>query len=100
MIGISTLLFNILYESLFAALLEESPIPLSAWGQAQGPPIVQGLTALHHYEVDQVPWQRMVVGRQQQRVQAEEHTVLHYTFFTIQTGHMHLETVIQSRGEE
>lgn len=57
----------------------------------QGPPTVEGLTALHHYQVDQVPYQRLVVGRQQQRVQAEEHTFLHHSTVSIHAGHMHLE---------
>lgn len=43
-------------------------------------------------------WRRLVVGRQQQRVQAEEHAVSHHTIVTIHAGHTHLE-IIQSREE-
>lgn len=57
----------------------------------KSPPTIEGLPALHHYQVDQVPRQRLVVGRQQKRVQAEEHAVIHHAMITIHTGHTHLE---------
>lgn len=55
------------------------------------PPTIEGLPALHHYQVDHVPRLRLVVGRQQKRVQAEEHTVVHHSMITIHAGHTHLE---------
>lgn len=67
-------------------------IPLKAGCHAQGPPTEHGLTALYHYQVHQVPRQRLIVGRQSERVQAEEHTVLHHSFVTKHTGHTHLGT--------
>lgn len=90
------LLFHLKKKSLWQSCKDTSPIPLKAGCHAQGPPTVEGLTALHHYQVDQVPWQRLVVGRQQQRVQAEEHIVLNHSNITIHAGHTHLEIVDHS----
>lgn len=67
----------------------------------KGPPTIKGLTALHYYQVDQVPWQRLVVGRQQKRVQAEEHTVIHHSEVIKHTGNLHLVIADNSNdGEE
>lgn len=66
-------------------------IPLRAGRHAKSPPAIQRLTALHHYKVNQVSRQRLVVGRQQHKVQAEENTVIHHAIATIDAGHTHLQ---------
>lgn len=58
----------------------------------QRPPAVEGLTALHHYQVNQVSWRRLVVRRQQKTVQGEEDFLLHHSTVSIHTGHTCLKT--------
>lgn len=66
-------------------------IPLTG-GHAQRPPAVEGLTALHHDQVNQVSWRRLVVRRQQKTVQGEEDFLLHHSTVGIHTGHTGLKT--------
>ena len=42
----------------------QNTLPLKAGRHAQGSPAVDGLIALHHYQVHQVPWRRPVLGGQ------------------------------------
>lgn len=66
---------------------------------AQRPPAVEGLTALHHYQVNQVSWRRLVVRRQQKTVQGEEDFVLHHSTVSIHTGHTCLKTEAEEGAE-
>lgn len=67
---------------------------------AQGPPAVEGLTALHHYQVNHVSWRRLVVRRQQKTVQGEEDFVLHHSTVSIQTGHTCLKQKNVQKGQK
>lgn len=75
-------------------------IPLMTRCHTQRPPAVEGLTALHHYQVNQVSWRRPVVRRQQKTVQGEEDFVLHHSTFSIHTGHMCLKTESEERAKK
>lgn len=67
----------------------------------KGPPTIEGLTALHYHHIDQVTWQRLVVGRQQKGVQAEEHIVVHHSEVIKHTHNLHLMIAENSNeGEE
>lgn len=73
--------------------------PLMIWCHTQRPPAVNGMTALHHHQIHQVSWRRLVLSRQKKTIYREEHFVLHYSAVSIHSGHTCLKTEKTCKNE-